>query len=195
MTDEITVGMAVTDAQKQGIYHLRYQVYVEDLCLMPEFADHQQKTLAEPIDAHAKLFFAEAGGEIVGTMRINLGLDGPLEHESLYDLHKFVPYFPTCVAMCTKFAVARKKRGSEVARRLIQDAYVYLRERGILFVFIDCWPHLLNLYEHLGFRRYRSNIRHPEAGYMTPMVFVFDDVAHFELINSPLAPVAKQFPD
>lgn len=195
MAKEITVGLTTTPEQKLDVYRLRYKVYVEDLCLVPEFANHQEKTLKEPLDEHAKIFCAASDGRVIGTMRINLGRDGRMEHESLYDLDKFLPFYPAKVAMATKFAIAREKRGGEVARHLLHAAYGFLLENSIQFVFIDCWPHLLNLYEHLGFRRYRSNIRHPEAGYMTPMVLVTEDIRHLELVGSPLLEVAKKHPN
>lgn len=189
----IEVGEAKSPSEKEALYRFRYRIYVEEQRWRPVHADHERKLLMEPIDAYARNFFAAADGRVVGSLRINLRREGPLEFESLYDLEKFAPYFPDHVSMSTKFAIAPERRGGAVLRRLLEIPYRLGRELDVQFNFLDCHPHLINLYEYLGYRRYRTNINHPEAGYMTPMVLVLQDLAHLERVGSPLAELARSY--
>lgn len=187
----IDVREATTQADKEALYRFRYHIYVEEQRWSPIHADHALKRLVEPIDAHARNFLATDNGEVIGSIRINLGRDGPLEFEHLYELDKFAPYYPERVSMSTKLAIVPSRRGGAVLKKLLAIPYKLGRELDIQFNFIDCHPHLINLYEYLGYRRYTSNINHPEAGYMTPMVLVVEDLAHLESVGSPLAAVAR----
>ncbi|MBF0105556.1 MAG: cyclic nucleotide-binding domain-containing protein [Deltaproteobacteria bacterium] len=190
----LEMKLAQTDQEKNKIYNLRYSIYVEELGLVPEFANHAEKTLKEPADKYAHNIYAEIDGHMVGAMRLNSKKEGPLEHEKLYDLYKFKPYFPDGVGMATKCVIAKQNRGSFVTKELFRFAYDYIRKNNLCnFIFIDCWPHLINLYEHLGFRQYKTCINHPEAGYMTPMVLVVEDITHLERVGAPMYDIAKKY--
>jgi hypothetical protein len=188
---EIEVREATTDAEREAIYQLRYQIYVEELGCAPEFADKERQALSEPIDSWAHNFYALLDGEIVGAVRRNLRRDGPLEHEKLYDFDRFKPYYPEQVSMSTKLVISPRKRGSLVLKQLCLKNYEFGQQQGIKFDFLDCWPHLINLYEHLGYRRYKTSVNHPEAGYMTPMVLV-EDLDHLEKVGSPFVEAARR---
>jgi hypothetical protein len=191
----IEVKEARTEAERLAIYQLRYRVYVDELKLAPRCADHERRLLAEPLDAYAHNFYATADGEVLGTVRGVPRRDGPFEHEVLFDLDQFRPFFPGAVSMTTKLVIAPGRRASTVLKLLVLECYRRGRQVGIAFDFLDCWPHLITLYEHLGYRRYKSNINHPEAGYMTPMVLVMEDLEHLRRVGSPLAETAASFPN
>jgi CRP-like cAMP-binding protein len=188
---DIQVREATTEEERRAIYRLRYRVYVEEIGCEPEFADRNERMLREPIDDWAHNLYATLDGDVVGAVRRNLRRDGPLEHEHLWDFNRFVPFYPGAVSMSTKLVVAPHKRGGLVMKHLCTANYRFGHDMGIRFDFLDCWPHLINLYEHLGYRRYKSNVSHPEAGYMTPMVLVGGDVEHLEAVGSPFAAVAR----
>lgn len=192
---DIQVKEAQTQEERLAIYQLRYRVYVEELKLSPRLADHDKKLLVEPTDAHAHNFYAAADGEVVGAVRGLWRKDGPLEHEALYDLDQFRPFYPDGLSMTTKLVIRPGRRSGTVLKLLVLAVYRFGRENGIAFDFLDCWPQHINLYEHLGYRRYKSNINHPEAGYMTPMVLVLEDVEHLRRVGSPLAEVAEALPN
>jgi hypothetical protein len=188
---DIDVREAQTEQERLAVYRLRYRVYVEELKLVPGCADHDRRLLAEPIDAYAHNFYAAADGEVAGALRGILRKEGPLEHEELYDLDRFEPFYPDAVSMTTKLVVSPGRRAGTILKLLVLEAYRAGRRAGAQFDFLDCWPHLISLYEHLGYRRYKSNVSHPEAGYMTPMVLVMEDVGHLRRVGSPLAEAAE----
>jgi hypothetical protein len=188
---DVHVREAHTEAEKQAIYRLRYQVYVEELGCAAQFADRGRRLLVEPIDAHAHQFYATVDGELVGAVRGIARREGPLEHEQLYGLEQFRPLYPDAVSMTTKLVVAPGKRGGRVLNDLVRMVYEVGRRMGIQLDFLSCWPHLTRQYEHLGYRRYRDDIDHPEGGRLTPLVLALEDLDHLRRVGSPLAEVAQ----
>jgi CRP-like cAMP-binding protein len=57
--------------------------------------------------------------------------------------------------------------------------------RGARFNFCFCRPRLTDLYERLGFMRYKENILEPAQGYMVPMVLINEDAEHLQAVRSP----------
>ncbi|MBE7437440.1 MAG: GNAT family N-acetyltransferase [Spirochaetales bacterium] len=189
----LTVKEALTPEDRERIYRLRYQVYVEEMGRKQSFADHENKKIREPYDETAHLFLAEEDGEIIGTIRTNFRQDGPLECEDLYNLERFSPFYPDRISMTTKLMVKHSHRNSVAASYLAVSAYKLMRETGIKLDFIDTNPHLVRLYQQMGYRIYKENINHPDYGNVIPMVFLLDDVEYLKLIGSPFQRYARNY--
>ena len=71
--DSIRVGAAVNQLEKEEIYHLRYQIYVEEMSKRIESADYQNRVLCDELDPWAVLLYAKIGSEIIATARVNIG--------------------------------------------------------------------------------------------------------------------------
>ncbi|MGH7289635.1 MAG: cyclic nucleotide-binding domain-containing protein, partial [Myxococcota bacterium] len=69
----LEIRQAATDAERDAIFRLRYEIYVVDQRLFVEQADHERKLLSDVDDPGARLFYAEADGVVVGTMRLSWG--------------------------------------------------------------------------------------------------------------------------
>ena len=65
---EAKVQVAETEAQREAIYRLRYDIYVEEMNRYGSIADHKNRRLVEPDDAWSRLYFAAEGESIVGEM-------------------------------------------------------------------------------------------------------------------------------
>ncbi len=63
------------------MYRFRYEVFVQELSLFRESADHDEGSLSDEHDRTAHLIYAKDEDEIVGTVRINWGGDAPLSRE------------------------------------------------------------------------------------------------------------------
>jgi putative hemolysin len=109
---ELQIKEAHTEAERLAIYQLRYRVYVEEFQLAPALADHDRKLLVEPLDAHAHNFYAAEGGAIRGALRLLMRREGALDHEDLFDLDLFRPFYPDAVSMTTKLVVVPDRRAS-----------------------------------------------------------------------------------
>jgi CRP-like cAMP-binding protein len=189
----IIIKKAETEAEKENIYRLRYEIYVGEMQRKQTYADHKKKQIKEPFDETAILLYAEIDGETVGTIRVNLRKDGPLECEELYNLEKFEPFFPEKISMTTKLMVKEAHRSGMTTSLLCLETYHVFRKNGITLDFIDTNPHLVRLYQQLGYRFYKENISHPDYGDVIPLVFVTNDIEYLRSVHSPLQRLAKGY--
>jgi CRP-like cAMP-binding protein/predicted GNAT family N-acyltransferase len=183
---------AISRGDRESAFRLRYDVYVSEMGRRQPYADPVALTICEPSDDKGHIFVATDGDEVVGTVRINFRRDGPLECEDLYELKRFMPYYPDYVSMTTKLIVRRDFRHTGVAGRLAMAAFELGRSNGVRIDVIDCNPHLLRLYQSIGYRMYRHNIEHPDYGSVIPMVLLADDIAYLKEIRSPFACLAER---
>ena len=85
-------------------------------------------------------------------------------------------------------------RGTDLLFNMFRTYLEFVNEHRIQLVFGDCEPHLLNLYQGLGFRTYsKRNVNSPETGYLIPLVMIAEDTAYMQRINSPLLKVLRDF--
>lgn len=190
----LNIRLAESAKDRESVFRLRYEIYVEEMGRRQECADHLRRRIEEPLDATGHLFVADDDGAVVATARTNFRRDGPLECEHLYDLDRFEPFLGT-ISMTTKLMVAPTHRRGGVAALVAMHAYQFVRQRGIQIDFIDTSPHLVRLYQQLGYRLYKDNIQHPEYGTVIPMVLLTDDIDHLERVRSPLRRSARRFPN
>ncbi len=194
MTTSIKIQLAETQEEREAIFRLRYEIYIEEMNRKQSYADHATRAVVEPFDTTGHLFYAEADGEVVGTVRINFRKEGQLECEDLYDMEAFSPYYPNKVSMSTKLMVKKSFRSTPIASLLCLKIYEFSRENDIALDFIDTNPHLVRLYSQVGYRLYKRNIDHPDYGNVIPMVFLLDDLEYLKEIRSPFLRIAKRFP-
>lgn len=192
---QIKIRLAETEEDRQKIFQLRYDIYVQEMNRKQSYADHSKLQIEEPYDATGHLFLAETDeGEVIGTVRINFRKDGPLECEDLYDMEEFRPFYPDKVSMSTKLMVKREYRSSAAASMLCMKIYEHARQHDVVLDFIDTNPHLVRLYNQVGYRLYKKNINHPDYGNVIPMVFLLDDNEYLKQIHSPFLRLARRFP-
>jgi CRP-like cAMP-binding protein len=187
--------MAVTEAEREEIYRLRYKVYIEEMHGENRHseADRAARRLCDAWDERAYQFYVLQDGMVAACARLNLRRDGPLECEEQFGMDRFLPAFPDQVAMTSRLALHPKIRGSYLLKQLTCRIYEFLCDQGIRFNFIDCHPQLLPLYSRLGFRLYRPGFNHQKYTYVIPMVLVVDDLAHLEQVKSPFVQTARRF--
>jgi CRP-like cAMP-binding protein len=196
ITSAPKVSIATTEAEKEEIYRLRYEVYIEEMegaRRHPE-ADTDHRRFRDELDDYAVQFYIKQDGVIVGCARVNLRRDGPWECEDRFDLERFHPAYPNQVAMASRFALRREARGTILMLQLSGAIAEFLCDQDQRFCFLDCHPELLPLYSRLGFRIYKPGFKHPNYTYVVPMVFVYGDLEHLEQVRSPLLPIARRYP-
>ncbi len=189
----VVVKPARTAEEREAIYRLRYEIYVEAQQLFVDAADHARRQLHDADDPGARLYYAEADGEVVGTLRVHWGGDGPFSPGLVapYDLERFsdvVP--PKRMVVLTRFMVRADLRGGATAFALMAEATRFGKDAGVELAFCDCQPHLIRLYTSLGFRTYKSTFNDPAFGLMVPLVLVGCDLDYLRGIGSPLLAVA-----
>lgn len=191
------VHLAVGDDERAAIYRQRYEIYVEEMNRYGSIADHQHRWLVEEIDEVSRLFYAVRGGELVGSIRLTLGADGGLT-PGLIDKYSLGPFLEEVPAeeiiVGERFMVNKPLRGTDVLFQMFTTYMRLVNELRIQLMIGDCEPHLLNVYQALGFRPYAPrNINSNDAGYLIPLVVVAEDIEYVRRLGSPLAEVMADF--
>jgi Cyclic nucleotide-binding domain len=194
------VHLAETEEEKEAVYRLRYDVYVEEMGRFRGLADHKCRRLVEPEDATARIFYgAEPDGTVVGTMRLSWGGDAPFSPRLIecYQLEPFLAEMaPERIAIGERGMVVPRLRGSPIYRQVGALSRQFCTEKRIELIFGACEPHLLTLYIGQGARTFsHHNINSPEVGFVVPIVTVVEDVAYLRRIGSPSARNATDWGD
>ncbi len=191
------IRLAETEEEKRAVYRFRYDVYVEEMGRYRGGADHENRLLVESEDETGRIFYATQDGEVVGTVRISWGGDGPFSRRQIeqYALGPFLAEVPPeAISVGERGMVARHLRGGDVLQRMGREILRFANDHRIQLCFGACEPHLLNLYLGVGNRTYsKKNINSPEAGYLIPLVFVPEDIAYLKSIGSPDLEFLKDF--
>jgi GNAT superfamily N-acetyltransferase len=182
-----------------AIYRQRYEIYVEEMTRYASIADHTNRWLVEEIDERSRLYYAVREGSLVGSIRLTLGLDGGLS-DALIDKYSLAPFLEEVPAdriiVGERFMVEPAYRGTDVLFQMFTTYVQLVNESRIELMIGDCEPHLLNVYQALGFRPYAErNINSPDAGYLIPLVVVAEDFEYVKGLHSPLSGVMTDFGD
>ena len=185
---KVSVALA-TESQREQCYRLAYDVFVTELGTMSEVADHERGVLRDDMIEHAELLCATVGDDVVGCVGVLFGSDvafPPLLEEHL-GIDRYSAVVPRSqMAICIRFLVDVDHRSTMLPLTLIREVTKLQGSRGVEVSFADCQPHLLSLYEAIGFRQCGATFDQPGFGLMVPLVAVSGDVAHFDAIQSPL---------
>lgn len=190
---EIQVRTVGTPEELATVARLRYAVYVHEMGRHPAGCDDENEQLSDPEDAFSQVLAAYDGDTLVGTVRLTTvdRLDAGSSWRGVYGTGDF-PVAEDKQQVISRLIVRGDYSGQLVAPKLLMAAYDSLRATGGELAFLHCPPHLVALYEVMGFRRYREGFSHAEAGFRLPMVLIAGDWAHFEAVKSPLLPQVQQ---
>jgi hypothetical protein len=193
------VHLATGEDERAAIYRQRYEIYVEEMDRYSAIADHQNRWLVEELDEVSRLFYAVRDGGLVGSIRLTLGADGGLTPGLVekYSLGPFLDEVPVDdLIVGERFMVNAAFRGTDVLFQMFTTYMQLVNDLRIQLMIGDCEPHLLNVYQALGFRPYaQRNINSADAGYLIPVVVVAEDIDYVRRLRSPLAEVMVDFGD
>lgn len=182
-----------TEAQRDAVYALRYDIYVREMGRYHDVADHARGHLREAADAHGRLFLMIAGGAPAATWRINWGGDpGALTPElrALYDIDTFRDLLEDRqMVVGERLMVRSDLRGSDLGLRALLEVGRFLIAHDVEVMFCDCEPHLLNSYLQMGMQIYTHVKNYPGIGFVVPLALVPGDHAHLERVRSPYWPI------
>jgi ribosomal protein S18 acetylase RimI-like enzyme len=106
----------------------------------------------DEVDGYSTLYCAYAGGAPVGTMRVTAALDGRLDCEEFYP-HALLEAFRPRLGSASRFAVRQDlPPGMQVARVLIEAAWLHQIRRGIRLDVTNAHRRALRYYERIGYR-------------------------------------------
>jgi CRP-like cAMP-binding protein/predicted GNAT family N-acyltransferase len=189
-----TLRFAESDADREAVYSLRYDIYVEEMGYAFPGVDHRARMLAEPLLRPTRLLMADEGGKLVGTLQFNWGAEcGYTDDERrIYRLSDFIALVgDESTMIASRFMTPPSHRDRDLPARMLDRMFEFALDNEVRLLFADCRPHLINNYLRLGFRTFAKTYNDPTVGMLAPLVFVIDDVAHLERIKSRLAPLFK----
>jgi GNAT superfamily N-acetyltransferase len=183
----IEIRMAQTQSDADAIFRLRYEVYVEELKRSQRYADHAERTVAEPLDRTGNLFCAFENGRVVGTVRTNYASKCDLgEYEELYAMASAsAGQHPQSTSITTKLLVSAEHRNSSLGYQLAVATYQTALNDGIEYDFVDVYPARIPFFERLGYRIHRPAVSHAEYGAVVVMSLAIRDEFHFRKVGSP----------
>lgn len=194
----IQIGIAATDAEKEKIFRLRYEIYVEEMKRQPNLADHRSKQLVDEIDKWAILLYARVGTEYIGTMRVNIGPidEFPLDLANVLLMNRFRGFCNESgnplVAFSSKLMVSKQYRNSAALHLLSAKGYELYCNHHVSFNFGGCNFYLLRLYEQIGCRRFGRSFEDPGYGLLHPFILLVDDINHLKAVRSPFFRKARK---
>jgi|GEM_PF-2156765 len=170
-----------TRAELERLFRFRYNEYVEKKGLFQDIADHENRQLTDPVDAFGINFLAEAGGETIGSIRMN-------------DFKQFVQTFCITEFGVEEISADMLTRGCIVTRAMVHldwrrkpvfvdlalSAARRLRDNGLRWMVVDTATsrkageedRFISLYRSMGFEVWRRDAAVPGIG--TGAVLVFD---------------------
>ncbi len=185
---------AASEADRDSIYRLRYDIYADEMGYKFAGADHAGRRLVEPFKRPTRLLMAEDGGALVGTLQFNWGGECAFSEEErhIYRLADFLPIAgPEGIIIFSRYMTRPSHRTGALPGDMLDTMYRFALENGARLLFCDCRPHLINTYLRLGFRTYAKTYNDPIAGILAPLVLVMDDVAHLERLKSRFFPLTQ----
>jgi predicted GNAT family N-acyltransferase len=191
--NNISIKLALTEAELEEVYRFRYRVYVDEMNRNQTFADHENRRIADPLDKAAYNFVATRAGMILGIVRVNFCREIDIGYyNELYATHIVGREHPSMTSISTRLMIRPELRGSTLAVRLCLSAYSHAFESGIEHNFIDCNDHLVPFFKGLGYIAHVPKVEHPEYGLVNPMRLKLTDEAHLVKMRSPFLPIFKR---
>lgn len=179
------------EAEREVIYRLRYEVYVEEMARPVRHANHASRRIVDPLDADGRLLGAFTGSRAVGTARLNFSAVSKFDPTDFYRLSGFNRIYPGRVCLVTKLMIVRDLRRSRLFLQLAQRIVSEAAAGGARVILIDCNDPVLPIFRKLGFIAY-DRAEHPEYGNVTLMALFFEDVHHLERVRSPFYQILKK---
>ncbi|EGO63033.1 cyclic nucleotide-binding domain-containing protein [Acetonema longum] len=197
----LTVEVAKTPEEKAEIYHFRYRTYVEEMSRQLKPSIQSKELLFDAMDEWGLLLYAKTDSEIIGSIRINIGLpeEFPEELVKVLSLDRFQKFYEgkkaQRFALITKLMVAPLYRNSQILYFLLSKCYELSCGFQVQFIFGGCNFYLLRLYEEIGLRRIGRNFLDPGYGLIAPLVYLVDDMNHMRNVRSPIFRIARKRKD
>ena len=187
LSPRFDVRVVRTSADRQAVARLRYAVYVEEMGRQQEYADHEARTILEPLDERSLLIGGfTSDGAAMGTLRVTPSVVEGIASREIYGWAARESEFPGQVCLASKLIVAREARGTMASVEMIRLALHEALARNWRFSFLDANDHLVPLYMRLGFVA-RARREHPIYGSVTIMEWDMHDVDHARAVRSPFA--------
>ncbi|MGD2132297.1 MAG: hypothetical protein PVI23_05850 [Maricaulaceae bacterium] len=171
--DDLRVVPADTLELLDAVQALRYRVFVGELGLQPEGADHSRRVLIEIADATGRNFIGLRGDEAVGSVRINVVADGGVDdYVATYGIAALGAGFEEQTAIVTRLIRRGEKGAGPLIYMLVTEILRVVAERKLRYIVIGASAELEGFYLAMGFTLFRDPVISPSGA--ERMVFLID---------------------
>jgi hypothetical protein len=179
------IRLAENHPDREAVYAFRYQVIVKELKLDLPTVDHSRRIVIDPEDATGHLFVACQDGVVVGTVRMNLLRDGPVEpHVTLMGLAQLSLDEWRASSVTSRLLVTTTRRRTPLGIRLAQACYRHYRRVRLEWDHILVNSVLVRMYTRLGYTLFGGSVIHPEIGEVYPMRLELNNEQHLRATGS-----------
>lgn len=191
------VSLVRTDAERNAVYRLRYEVYMRELRKgFLSDVDHGRGMVHDPEDEQegVSILYSGAADALTGSVRLQVWEPGmvPEEVYQRFSLHLFPGIEAFRVSEVGRLVIRPEMRGGRLLTSLATAAFQHGTARHDIFIcFLYCSPGLVRAYMRLGFRPYPGYVIPNADGVRLPMFITASDVEHLRAIDSPLAPLME----
>ncbi|MEM8772268.1 MAG: hypothetical protein AAGD92_11515 [Pseudomonadota bacterium] len=174
-------------------FRFRYSVYVEELARPQKYADHDAKTIIDPMDRTAHHGVAYKNEHIAAVIRLNFVRDGNVDpYYDFYEINRLSLEEQAVSCICTRNMVGAAHRNTPLAYRMLKLMYELAIENGARICFIDVNEPLVPMFKKLGCRPVMEK-QHDDYGLVTIMRLDGLDLDHLIKVRSPFTPICRRF--
>lgn len=174
------------------VFKFRYEIYVEELHRKQSYADHDEKTIIDPLDETGFHGVVSAEDAIIAVIRLNFVRDGGTQpYYDFYELAKLPPNEQATASICTRNMVAAKYRKTGVSVRMLKMIYEFGIRNGATSCYMDVNAPLIPLFEKFGYEALFEK-EHPDYGLVTVMRLPASNCDVLTAKRSPFAPICKK---
>lgn len=181
------VRVVVTPEDLARVGAFRYRIYVEEQRKFAAHADHDARTLIEPLDRNASslVYCIERAGEIAATMRVEfLDEDARARHAAAFDTFNFI--LPAQMMHFTRLMIAPAARNSDAMPKLLFLGFALALLKDRCFGLLTCKPELVPVFERYACLQYADVYVDAECGEQVPMV-ILGEPRYLRECGAPLA--------
>lgn len=155
-----------------SVYHLRYEVLVQEQGKRPKYANHLLGTVQEPLDETGMIIVKIVNDALRGAARIN-------QFRDMTD-----PFFLQCyntdffreegllseVMIISRMMMQAAFRGTASFADLAIATYRWVLNSSASLILIECTPSYAPVFNKLGFVTYNGSFQHPDGMEVSPMI-------------------------
>ena len=194
----LPVHIAATPAEREGIYRLRYRIYVDEQHdAQIAHVDHARGMLRSETDEDPQtlLFFIGPAAAPLGTLRVRLVTPGhlPEDLQRRYSMALFPDLHTRVVCEVGYLMVVPAMRQTAAMIGLTLGAVEHMvAAHQVEVMFANCAPGLLATYRRMGLRPYGGQLIASSRGLQVPLIALSSDLAHLRRVDSPWLPALRQ---
>jgi len=176
-----------------AVARLRYRVYVEEMGRAEPHADHATRTVLDPEDERSILLAAfDANGEAIGTVRVQAFSDLATHDVEFHSFASMPDDLRRRSSLTAKLITDANHRRGALTTRLMLGIFRWDYEHDRRVNLINCNPPLDRFFARFGFVAMGEPGDHPVYGMVRVMMLPTADLAFFESIGSPFAPLLRE---